>query len=267
MDFFERTDCRDIIKSSAEGSGITSKSIAAAVQIHSSYFSRVMQGKADFSGDQLFKIGKVLKLNDDKMDYVLALGEKSRSSHHNYEGYCEDKIHKLRRKHLKVAGRLKKVDTNLSSELTSTYYEQAITAKIHMFLTIAKYRNNPSLIAKKLFISDSKLASEINKLVELGLVESDPEKGVRVVKPSIHLDESHPISVENHKNWRLETISQLTRRESQPSDYHLSAVFSCDEETKALIREKIQKLIVDVQGLISASKESEGPYHLMLDLY
>ena len=111
------------------------------------------------------------------------------------------------------------------------------------------------------------LQSELKKLLSLGLVEVSASGDYKISKPSIHLDESHPISVENHKNWRLETISHLTRRESQPSDYHLSAVFSCDDGTKIKIREKIQQLIVDIQALVNQSEASDGPHHLMLDLY
>ena len=160
-------DCyRDVIKHQSVLHNITSKSISSAVQIHSSYFSRVMKGKADFSDDQLYKIAKVLKLKDVELDFFLSLGSLSRSSHFQYRRFCEEKVGRLRRTHLKVSGRLKRVDTDLSEKMVATYYEEAVTAKIHMYFTIEKYRVNPGLICRRLHLSEVKFQNEMIKYFE-----------------------------------------------------------------------------------------------------
>ena len=100
-----------------------------------------------------------------------------------------------------------------------------------MFLSVDKYRANPNLILKKLSINESKLNEEIRKLEGLKII--DCKNGlIENLKRFVHLDATHPVSVQNHINWRLESINHLTKRELNPSDFHLSASFNSDEKTK-----------------------------------
>ena len=90
---------------------------------------------------------------------------------------------------------------------------------------------------------------------------------IKILKDSLHLDEKHPVSLQNHKNWRIETLTHLSRGESVDEDYHLSAVFTCDAATKAAIIETMGDAIVRVQGLVAACENSDEVHHIGLDIF
>ena len=70
---------RELIKSLSKRETLTFRQICQITNIHSSYFSRVMNERADFSQEQLFLIGKSLKLSGWELDFLLLLGERDPS--------------------------------------------------------------------------------------------------------------------------------------------------------------------------------------------
>ncbi len=266
ISIFDYLDYVEFIKDASNNLNITYKSLSSSTRIHTSYFSRVMQRKADFSIDQTFLIGSVLKLGEDEIEYLLLIHEYECSSLKEHKSYVHKKIKKIRNEKLKLLNKLTEETNELSKEDISIYYQSSITAKIHMYLTIDKYRLSPNLILKKLLITEARLNQELNKLMTLNLIDYD--KGIIILKSkSVHLDEANPNSVQNHINWRLESINHLGQRNSNPSDYHLSAVFSCDEESKIKIKDEFKKFIVKVQNTVQNSKQVDDVYFIGLDLY
>ncbi len=266
ISIFDYLDYVEFIKDACDNLCITYKALSTSTRIHTSYFSRVMQRKADFSIDQVFLIGSILKLGEDEIEYFLLIHEYESSSLNEHKAFVHKKIKKIRNEKLKLLNKLTEETNELSKEDISIYYQSSITAKIHMYLTIDKFRLSPNLIAKKLFISDARLGQELNKLKTLNLIVY--ENDIIVLKSkSVHLDEANPNSVQNHINWRLESINHLGQRNSNPSDYHLSAVFSCDEESKIKIKDEFKKFIVKVQNTVQSSKQVDDVYYIGLDLY
>lgn len=264
---WEATDYRDIVRRRSRASGISFKSLAGATHIHTSYFSRVMTGKAEFSEDQLYLIGKALQLREKELELFLLMGSAHRTGVANHRNFLQKRINQMRSEENKLTDRLKGVFTGLGEDTIGIYYRNPVTAEVHMFLTIDRFRQNPRLIARQLGLSERRLESELIKLEALGLISRDGEDQITMNQRAIHLDESHPVSRENHRNWRHDAIQHLIREEPQPSDYHLSAVFSCDEETKIKIREHLQKSLAHIQELVSQSSANERIFHLGVDLY
>lgn len=263
---FDYLDYVSFIKDTSKEIGINYKSLANSARIHSSYFSRVMQEKADFSREQLFLISNDLKLNSEEKEFLLLLGEYKSSSLDAHKKFLFKKIKKIKNEKLKLLNKLTSDTDELSSEDITIYYQESITAKIHMMLTLDKYRYSPNLISKKLFISDTKLNREIKKLAGLNIIKFKDDK-ITLLKHSVHLDEAHPASIQNHINWRMESINHLTKRNANPSDYHLSAVFSCDDNAKMEIKNKFKKFIIDVQKIVQKSETNEEVYYIGLDLH
>jgi len=266
LSIFNYLDYRNIIKDFSRARGITFKSLATSARIHSSYFSRVMKEKAFFSREQLYLIGKDLKFSEEEMEYFLLLGEIVNSGQSGHKNFLLRKAKKLQAEKRKLSHKFKKEAKELTEKDIDYLYQEAITGKIQMLLTLEKYQENPSLICKKVFISEKKLEQQISKLEHLGLIIRKGE-GVKVLKRRVHLDENHPASTQNHINWRIETLNRLNQRNPQPSDYHLSAILSGDEEIKTKIKELFKEFVVEAQKLVKDNKNIEDVYYIGMDLF
>lgn len=266
LSIFNYLDYRDVIKDFSRSRGITFKSLATSARIHSSYFSRVMKEKAYFSREQLFLIGKDLKFNEAEMDYFLLLGEIVNSGQSGHKNFLLRKARKIQTDKKKLSHQFEKESKELTEKDIDYLYQEAITGKIHMLLTLEKYQENPLLICKKVFISEKKLEQQLSKLEHLGLISRESGE-IKVLKRRVHLDENHPASTQNHINWRIETLNRLNQRTPQPSDYHLSAILSGDEEIKTKIKELFKDFVVEAQKLVKDNKNIEDVYYIGMDLF
>ncbi len=272
INIFEYLDYRDVIKNFSKFKKITYKTLATSAGIHTSYFSRVMQNLADFNLDQLYFIGKDLQLKDDELEYFFLLGKSQAAASQQVKKYFLTQIENLQKKHNKLINKLERIDHSFSFGDYEIYYREVVTAKIHMLLTIDKYLSNATLILKKLNIDEAKLNEELIKLQSLNIIkiinmdQLDSIK-IRLLKRSIHLEESNPLSFGNHINYRLENIQKLTKRRIQNSDYHFSVLFSSNEKTKAKIKELFKKFIVETQHLVVSGDSPEEIYFIGFDLY
>ena len=61
--------------------------------------------------------------------------------------------------------------------------------------------------------------------------------------------------------------TRLIKRSGNPSDYHLSAMFSCDENGKNKIKNHFKKFIIEVQKIVQKSQENDDAYFIGLDLF
>ena len=266
-DFLNYDDYRDVIKERARLLKLSFKKISDRAKIHTSYFSRVMNGQADFSEEQLYKLGLVLNLDFDSIDFFQLLGSLSRSGCFEHKAFVQQKINELRLKHSNLHQELSDVHTNLNEEEIQTYYRDVINGMVHMYLTIPKFRHNPQEIATVLGISQTKLENTLKTLGSLGIVTKDDSNNLTVTKKSIHLDDKHPMSSTNHTNWRVHSLSNLTKRDPDPSDYHLSACFSANPTTKIKIVNILKNAIVESQSLVNDNTQTSNVYFLGIDVY
>lgn len=266
MSIFKYLNYLKIIEELAQFRRISYKHLAQSTSIHTSYFSRVMMDKAHFSAEQMYLIGKVFEFNTDEMEYFTLLGELARSSTPTYKNFLKKKIDVIREKKLKLTENLSQVQVIEKSQINyQSYYQEALTAKIHMLLCSSKYRESVHLIAKKLSISDSKLNSELEKLKNLSIIKIEKNK-ILMLKESIHLDEHDPLSPLNHVNWRLETIHKLTKKDYKASDYHLTVNFTANEETKLAIKQVFKDFVLQIQKMVMKAPADES-YSMSFDLY
>lgn len=111
--------------------------------------------------------------------------------------------------------------------------------------------------------SEQKLKSELDKpkLIK--------RKGPALVEveENIHLDEKSPLSPQNHINWRLESIKNISKREQHHSDYHLSVAFFCDEDTKIRLKQLFKDFVKQAQKEVGSCKNPDDVYHIVFDLF
>jgi len=265
-------DYREIIRIKTKELGHTYKILAENCRIHSSYFSRVMVGKADFSSEQIYLIGKMLDLNDWEMDYFGLLGEVESSGNNNHKSYLNKKIKKIREERQRVLKNLNAEIVELTEKDVQVYYSEVITAKIHTYLCLKKYyRNTPNLLCPILNISQKKLVNELKKLEKLNIISTDDDGKITILKTNVFLDDTNPIFPQFLMNWRLDSVNHISKRERNPEDYHFSIIFTTSKKKKEELRKLFKEFIIESQkkfsSLTKEEKKNLEVCHMNFDLY
>lgn len=260
----------DAIIALIEAKKLNFRIVCNATNIHPSYFSRVVKGNAFFSQNQIFKISQFLELPDEPFEFLILLLNHDLAEQTPEKNFYLKKIRAIHDSKLKVSKNMKvnvvEESPDMQKHKIERYYASAITALIHMYLTIPKYQKDPKEILKKVLISEKKLEDEMTKLSELKLIEIQNHKIIKV-QNTIHLDESSHLSFQNHINWRLKTIQNLENKEPQLADYHLSVVISANEETKHKLKQILRDAVLTLQKEVIACEQPTDIYHIQMDLF
>lgn len=267
MSIYKYLNYREIIKIKLLEGRTSAFEASSQIGIHSSYFSRVMKGDADFSAEQLYVLAKLFSMSDDELEYFLLLGEQSRSGLNAHQLFVKEKISAIRKQKLKLKENLQGTEAVRTEQLNyASYYYESMTAKLHMLLCLPEYRDNFPKICDRLGITKSKLDDELKKLSALALISWQNGK-VNLLKDSIHLDEDDPISAVNHANWRLEAIQKLSRHQSKPNDYHCTVNFTSNEETKVALRDAFKEFLIQAEKIVMKSSSEKQIYTLCFDIF
>lgn len=270
LDLTVSSDYREIIRSTFKSLGLSSKSVAMAAVIHPAFFSRVMMGKASFSPSQMFLIGKALQLDGWRLEYFLLLGDLEFAANAKHKIYLKQKIEKIRQEQQALGSKLHIARAeNLEESLRlAKYYSETITARIHMYLTIPRYRQNPDLICRSAGISKSKFHQEIAKLESLGIITTG-NGNIDMNQDTLHLEMEHVLAPQNNINWRLDAIKAINERNPKSTGYHMSAAFTADAATMTKVRNRFKAFVVEVKDLVSGSSnpDEEEVWSMGFDLY
>jgi hypothetical protein len=89
FNIYKHLEYREIIRSRAKNVGLTFKSLADFALTHTSYFSRVLAGGANFSQEQGYLIAQALEFSVEETDFFLLLieFESSSNSHHRQSSH------------------------------------------------------------------------------------------------------------------------------------------------------------------------------------
>jgi uncharacterized protein (TIGR02147 family) len=263
---YEYKSITEAIKGLVEAKNLNFRRVSEATGIHASYFSRVMKGLGSFSQAQVFLIAKALALKPTETDYFFLLWQAQEAQNNEEKEFFKDKIRKIREQELKVSKQIQVRPIEEDKGRMEIYYSEAVTAMVHMLLTIGEYRRDPIKISKKIGIGESKLETELKKLESLGLIKRN-KTNLTEVQETIHLDEDSSLSFRNHINWRLKTIQNLEKQAPISGDYHLSVAFTADEETKFRIKEILREAVIRAQKAVGDCKDNREIYYLAMDLF
>lgn len=265
---YETTSLVEALKFEIDQKNLNLRRVCLGCDINASYFSRALKEEANLSSSQIFRILRFLNVPQEAFDYFLLLWHFNQAQEKSERDYFSKKIKEIQNEKSKMTQRLESKVVKSSEQIQKdiqNYYSESVTAMIHMLLTIDKYSKQPHLICNVLGISERKLNLELTKLSQLGMIDIKKES-VKVKDENLHLPEESPLSFQNHINWRLEAVKKLNLRESEFSDYHFSAAFTCDEEAKLKIKNLIKDLIVSCQKTVTQS-EPEKVSRLLFDLF
>ena len=142
----ECDDYRLLIRTAATEKRESIRQLALQAKIHPSYMSRVMADNARLSGDQAFRLATCLQLSGDERELLLLLVAREAAGDQSYYTHVTAKIEAMRKEQTRLAAMLKRPnrDQAATEHDQIAYYQEVITAKIHMYLTMPRYRARPA---------------------------------------------------------------------------------------------------------------------------
>lgn len=253
-----------IEREKARGAEVNFSRLSEAIRVQRPYFSKVMNGQADFNADQLYLLCHFFELAEEETDFLHLLLEYDRAAIKEKRDYLKSKIEKIQNKHLEIKKHMDSEEINPSSALYTQYYLNHYMQVVHMALLIKKYQNLEKL-AHALSVSPEFIQDIVKRLEELGLVEYKNNR-FHVTSRKIHLPKESPLLRPHQGVVRLQSMQRVQQKGMDPTQYAFSATFSGDEEIRQQIQQEFLKFIKTLQKYL-AQGGTEEVYQLNFDLF
>lgn len=233
------------------GHGIQRK-LAKFLRCQSTYVSRVLKGRGQFSLEQASLISEFLAHTPEESHFFLLLVQKEKAGVPGLKIYFQKQIEEVLQKRLVLKTRLA-VQESLSEADQVFYYSHWYISAIHIALTIPTlqtvnaisefFRLPPVEVSKILHFLEMKgLARNEGGRYEIGITR-------------IHLGSDSPLIGKSHINWRLQAIQSVERQGDR--DLHYSSVISLSPEDIIKIKSDLVSAIEKTKAIIRASPAKE----------
>ncbi|MBK9040582.1 MAG: DUF4423 domain-containing protein [Bdellovibrionales bacterium] len=237
------------------------KELAAAIQIHTTYVSQVLKGKAEFSLEQAEAINTFFGHTEEEGEYFILLLLQDRAGSSKLKKRFESKIQKMRDERLNISKRLN-VDNAISEKDREHFYSSAVYGAAHVLCSLPNYRTVPSL-AEALRLPRVRVAEIVEFLLRIGVLKS--EKDLLLPGPRhVHLGNESEMILKHHINWRMHCISNLQFLNKE--DLHYSACLSISHDGAFRVKEAILDTLKKTVSIVGESKVETG-YVLNFDFY
>jgi hypothetical protein len=268
---FDRDDYKDVLKSvllerkASLGTRATFQKMAQACRVEKAYLSRVLNGTAHLSSDQLYMACRFLELSPVERRYVGLLHQHQRSALQRHKDELQVEIKALRKTQLRTDGHIcaRKAAMEGSTELAE-YFLDPNAQLIHMFLTTTRYQDDLASIGRCLGLSPDAVAVSLGRLERAGIVALRDGR-YRVVETNLHLPPDSPFFRPYRQALRLRSTERLGV--TAPEDaYSVSVVFSTTPAVRKQIHEEFLQLLKRVETLLADAPEEEV-YQMNFDLF
>lgn len=223
---------------------------AKFINCQTTYLSRVLNGRADFSLEQAYKLNEFLSHDTEASEHFLLLVQMERAGSFELKNYFKEKIKMLKDKRLQIAHRLNK-STKVTKEHQAEYYSHWTYLAIHVALSISELQT-PEALKKHFQLSLKKVNEALHFLTIIGLAQKENGK-FKIGKTHIHLENNSENILKHHTNWRIEALRSLERDEL--SELHYSVVYTLSREDALKLKDKIIKLVKENISTVDPSKE------------
>lgn len=264
MQVWEFQNYRDYLVSKLGPEGSRSgarKELAAAIQVHTTYVSQVLKGKAEFSLEQAESINTFFSHTEDEGEYFISLVLKDRAGSAKLKSRFESKIQKMREARLNISQRLN-VENAISEKDREKFYSSAVYGAAHVLCSLPQYKNVQAL-SEALQLSRQRTAEIVEFLLRIGVLKTEKEQLFPGPK-HVHLANDSEMVLKHHTNWRMHAISNL--QFLTKDDLHYSACLSISHEGAFLVKEAILETLKRVVEIVGKSEVETG-YVLNFDFY
>lgn len=239
---------KEFIESQPNGGRGFRTLLAHALQCQNSHITQVLDGDLELSLERADLFNQFVAHSPHESDYFILLVEHARSGTASLKKYFQTKIDLAKKAHGNLKNRLP-VEDFLTLEQKYRYYSNWVYAAVHLLVGIPGFQNIPQ-IAQRLDLSEGSAQRIVDDLMQMGLLLGD-SSALTPTARKFFLDRESPISLFNHVQWRLKTITALNSYKNEAQDlrrnFHFSSVLSLSESEFSALRDEIRTW---VQGLL-----------------
>lgn len=254
---YEHNSYRKIVREQLLRTKTSYDTLCTNIQVAKPYLSRVLNEKANLSDEQLFKTCKFFNFNKDETEFIINLLLLEKSENPHYKKYLSTKIEKIKEEKLSLKNRLSSTPAhsgNFSDDNLFHYYTNPKTQILHMLLGVPHVSKDKQNLSKVLSVNIQELSQMLGVLEALGLIKWESDV-ITLLKNTLHLDENHPLSTQNHLVWRLHVLPNNIS--NKKNNYRFTATVLADEKHLQILKQKIKDLVVDYSKLLTTSKDEK----------
>jgi len=269
MEFYSAIDYRKILsflveREKAKGIDCNFSKLADAIRVQRPYLSKVINGSADLSEDQLHLACEYFNISGDEKNYLDLLLQYSKSGLKERREFLKKQIHKFQSIKLDLKNNIEAERISPSNSQFSEYFLNPNMQIVHVALNIKHYQNL-EVLANRLNLSKKHLSEILKKLEILKLIEFKNNK-YSVINQSIHLPQDSNLLHPHQTLTRVKSIEHQQVKSQDAENYSFSVTFSCDEEGRKKIQEDFVKYLKSVQKTVQ-NAGSEEVYQINFDLF
>src|SRR6185312_2795651 len=233
----------------------TQNALAKAMGCQPAYLTRVLNGDADLSLDQIHSASRFFGLTNIEREFWIFLNLENRSVDAELKKYFRLKRNQVISEHQRIGHRIEN-STKLETPVEEIYYAQWHLAAIHMATMLPRLKSAHD-ISDYLRIPLKKVNDSLSDLERLGILRLT-SKGFQTTQARLHLGSDSRHIGRHHTNWRLKTVEKLNN--GIDSGLHYTSIISCSKIDEERIREELIACIQKIRKIVEGSKD-EGICH------
>lgn len=250
-------DFREVIRmnlSQGQKRGANAR-LAAAIGIHTTTLSQVLNGSKPLSLEHAALICDYFAFSDSETEYFLLLVQLARAGNTALEKKIRNQIDKIRREARNLAKSLRS-QSELGFEDQAIFYSDWRYSAIRILCSIDEYRSIDA-IAEKLSLTRPEVKVRADFLVRVGLCSYD--KGLLKPGPSYtHLPSDSPLISKLHGNIRVKSMDHHARLQDSDLVYSAFMAVSTDDV------EKIRSVLKSAVERVNRIRENSGSESMQL---
>jgi transcriptional regulator with XRE-family HTH domain len=269
MEFYSASDYRKILnflveRQKAIGIDCNFAKVAEAIRVQRPYLSKVMNGSADLSEDQLHLVCEYFEISGDEKNYLELLLQYSKSGLKERKDFLKKQIQQLQSIKLDIKNNIEAEKISPTNVLFTEYFLNPQMQIAHVALNVKRFQNL-EVLASVLNLTKKSLAEILNKLELLKLIEFKNNRFI-VINQSLHLPKDSNLIHPHQTLLRVKSIEHQQNKSHDSGNYAFSVTFSCDEEGRKKIQEDFIKYLKSVQKTVQAAG-TEEVYQINFDLF
>jgi uncharacterized protein (TIGR02147 family) len=241
----------------------TLKYIAKKIPLQYTYLSMLLnKAEQHLSESQLFRMGEVLGLLTDEIDFLMLLRSMAVAQDPKFQNHISSRVEQIVSQRSLRANHefIKKHNADVD------YLLNPMSVIIGSALDIPEFQKNSQKLCAALGISHAQLKTCLETLERLGMIEIDEETKKIHYKGSnpIHIGKDHPLMRTHQivlKNSLIHRLSQT--HESNKESFFVT--FTMDEEGFLKVKNLFKEFMKGVQGVAMKSK-NENLFQMNFDL-
>lgn len=256
---------KDYLEIDISARRLTLKDLCEKTGIQPPYLTKVLKHDAHLTEEQVFSIARFFELSDEEEDYFLLLLRFAKANDRTYKSKLKNKILEARERKNKLLSNGEMLPQSNSDTMRLIEYflspnQQILFKALH----IPKYRNSPYLLCQKLEILEEEIDNGLERLDKLGFIQR-PGTRIQVLRHEPMLQAGHGLLAHHHRNWRIEAMKRYFPKHSE--NLKVTATLALDSKTMLQLKQKLQKLVEEMNQVASQDESPSQVVQLNLDLF